>query len=72
MSSYKTSLASYYGEQGQRRHSLTNYCNQGYMTDSQTGVQLSDKMCVDAERCAKLRYSGRKVLWEPSARGNMI
>lgn len=72
MSSYRDCFRSRHGEQGRHRWPKTWYYKDGHQINSQTGERLSETRCADADRCSKLKHSGRKPLWEPSSLGNMI
>ena len=73
MNEYEMCYRTRHGEQGKRKRKLTNYCNEGYLTDSQTGERLTKERCLEwAHRCKFLRPRKKSAIWEPSWRGNLI
>lgn len=83
MNHYEICFKGWCGEPGKRKHRLTNYCKEGYPTDSKTDLRfssegLNNERCVDwYGRCSELKPCKKsggwepKVRWEPK-RGKMI
>ena len=77
MNHYELCFKAYCGEAGKRKHHLTDYCKEGYTTDSKTDQRISYERCEDwLPRCSELKPPRRhrwepKVVFEPK-RGKLI
>lgn len=78
MNHYEICFQAWCGEPGRFKHKLSNYCKEGYRTNSETDERQSNEKCPDwVSRCSELRPRKRRGGWEPKVsfepkRGKLI
>lgn len=69
MNKYEQCFQEWHGVPGKRKHFLTNYCKDGYATDSKTDKRQNNERCVDWHyRCDELKPRKPRGGWEPKVR----